>query len=189
MKLNSQFKTLLILPIIFILAGCGLSHVKTTSESLLLSKPLAEDEGLLVLGIKSDSFVQGVYLFGKKSMVIDYKKGNTFDFNRQYWVGKVKAGNYHIVQIDFNGNYFMPLDEREKWSVSVAPQKINYIGDLEIELILANDITFKTELMNRTSYAMEYMERYYPNLFSNHPFEFNGVGVDEFSSFMSKLPE
>lgn len=186
MTLNFNFSKLICLFLVFLISACGLSRVKTSSEEQLINVPLAPDEGILVLGMKSDSFVDGVYLFGNDSFVADFKKGNRFDFNRQFWVAKVKSGDYSFVQIDFNGNFYTSLEEKALWTVTVKPQQINYIGDLEIELILEDDLFFKTELMNRSSYALEYIEQEYPYLASNYRFAFSGVGKDEFSSLVNK---
>jgi hypothetical protein len=165
--------------------GCGLSKRATLSPSITNELELAPEEGILVMGLNSDSYIKGIHIYGNESFIAYFEKNKRFEYKHHYLVINLAAGEYKFIQVDLNGNYVLRIhefDHQEIWKVQVKPGKISYIGDFELELHVQDDISFTSEIINRSSYALEFLEENYPGLMKKYELVYGGLIEDDFFS-------
>lgn len=144
---------------------------------------LTEDQGFVLLGIESNRNLKMVKISGPQNIElssIDIKEGTN------YLLVDLEAGIYTIDRVILDDYWMVKLDE-DDWQFEVKPDGISYVGHLEVARGGFFDLMTSTELVNRTSQALEFLEKDYTKLLSSHTVVYGGPAEDHFLSFLAEL--
>jgi hypothetical protein len=164
----------------FFLVSCA---QKVSSLKVDVDIPLDEDMGYLLIGVETNASIESVTIYGERSIKLtkeDLRSGTN------YFLIDVPAGEYSISNVKLNSWWKMGLKEGY-WDFSVRSGSISYVGHLAIEsygfFFLRNQI----ELSNRSSEALVFMEKDFPNILSKRQVYFDGPGEDPFLERMHTI--
>ncbi|WP_156413743.1 hypothetical protein [Lacimicrobium alkaliphilum] len=102
----------------------------------------------------------------------------------RYLLIEVPAGHYEIEQIRFSSWYQYDLNS-DYWQFSVDAGKVSYVGELEI---FTSGFRIKRnglKLVNRSSYALEFMQEHFPNILAHNTISYRGPGEDGFLDYVN----
>ena len=150
-----------------------------TDENIVLER----GKGFVLLGIETDRTLKQITISGPRNIILtskDLKRGSNYLFV------DLPAGTYTIDRIFFNYSYRMSLKDEEKWKFRVLSNEVTYVGHFEIAVRRSGwwPVAF-TELVNRSSEAIEFMEERFPTVFQNNSMSYGGPGNDDFISFIT----
>lgn len=158
----------------FFLVSCT-SHVSSIKKDVDI--PLAQKEGYLMLGVDTNYDLQWVKLWGKKNVLLtkdDLKSGSNFI------LVNIPEGSYRIESIKL-GQYIFNDFRKELWSFKVKENVISYVGHLNMESRETfSGVTSNILLLNKSSFALEYLERRFPNILTSRQLQYWGQGDDGF---------
>lgn len=80
------------------------------------------------------------------------------------------------------------IDDGEFWTVDIRPGVINYVGNISV---VSRGFWFRyseIELVNKSSYALEFLEDKYPNVLSSRELHYGGQGEDDFLRIFGAKP-
>jgi len=157
---------------------------KITSLSIDKDKKLLVGKGYLLLGIDTNKDLYKITFSGPTSVVLtsqDLAKGNN------YILSELEAGEYSIRKL-FNSKYsYFSFNEEENYKFTITPKEISYVGHLEIVSIGYWYPQAFLQLTNRSSEAILFMKKTFPNILSNRSINYGGPGEDDFFSFLALL--
>ncbi|MGJ8693730.1 MAG: hypothetical protein ACSHW0_14780 [Thalassotalea sp.] len=136
----------------------------------------------LLFAIDSDDLVKEVSISGWRSLSFEP------EYNEQkisYVLAEIKPGDYEFSTIE-TGLLNNHLDDEIDWSFTIEQGKVNYVGHLEINQELLGGAYFshsKIELVNKSSFAIEYLQAHHPALFTHNPLTYQGPGQDDFIGY------
>lgn len=171
-----------VLPLFFLLlfSGC-ISKVTSITQDKV--KILTPDKGYLLLGIETNLDLKSIRILGQEYIELspkDLKEGSN------YFLLDLEAGRYTIDQVKLNNYWRRKLTDDEYWQFEVIPGKINYVGHLEINTWGHWSPITSTELVNRSSEALELLEEKFPNILTNRSLIYGGPGEDVFFDFVAE---
>mgnify|MGYP006908220785 CR=1 FL=1 len=153
------------------LAGCATAVTSIRDES---EAALSQGEGFLLIEVDTSHDLESISIKGTKSVFLtraDLRAGSN------YILVNLPAGEYRIERVDLNWFYYRMVDGM--WDFAVEKDTISYVGNL----------TFKGGdwgkqgrfvLVNRSSFALEYLEEQFPNLAATQRLVYRGPGEDRF---------
>ncbi|MEM8499624.1 MAG: hypothetical protein AAF542_16495 [Pseudomonadota bacterium] len=150
-------------------------------QPLANASNLEADQGWLLLIIHADMELHEIEISGAESISIkrkDIPPGHSIHLR------KVEAGEYTIRDVDITTFYRFTLTPDE-WKFRVFPGAITYVGHFDVQS-LSNDRA-RLELVNRSSVALEYMQREHLELLEQIPFKYGGPGEDMFLQELERL--
>lgn len=176
---------LLFLFIVFI----GLNACTTQVTSLKQDQDVVSEanQGYLLLGIQTNRSLKSIEISGAQRIELsskDVKRGTN------YLLVDLKAGQYTIDRLLLDRSISVNLENEEYWQFEVVPGQISYVGHLELvtrgfSIFTSN----RSELVNRSSEALEFLADNYPNIFSSRKITYSGPGDDSFFSYLNSLDE
>lgn len=169
------------LVIMFVAMLLGACATQVTSLKYDQDKPLANQQGYLLLGVQTNQNLHTIDISGPQDIELssaDIKKGTN------YLLVDLPAGTYTINQVLFGHYRAVDLNDEEKWQFEVVPGQINYVGHLEVRLRGYWRVTHQIELVNSSSEALEFLLEKYPNLYSKRSLVYGGPGQDYFFESM-----
>lgn len=144
---------------------------------------LDENSGYMLLGIDTFYSLESIKIDGPKDFVVgpkDLSEGSHF------FIVALPAGHYNLTEIKINDWEGYKLTNNV-WGFDVKAGQISYVGHLRLWRIeLAND-GFNTELENRSSLALVFLEQHFSNLLNARKLVYTGPGNDKFFSYVNKL--
>lgn len=160
-----------------LLGGCAseVTSIRDASEA-----KLNEAEGYLLLEVDTTHNLESIWISGAKNIKLtsaDLRAGSN------YILVNLPAGEYEIDRVDVNDFFYYRM-ENDMWGFSVQEDVISYVGNLTFEghlWGLAGHFT----LINRSSFALEYIEDNFPSLLESRRMEFRGPGDDDFFEVVS----
>jgi len=162
-----------VLGLMFILSSCA---TKVTSIKEDKNKLIKENSGFILFGVDTNRNLKSIQLSGPQKIKLtseDIQKGTN------YLLVDLKAGTYTIDKINFNNYMYLRLNDTD-WKIEVKPQQISYVGHLELVTRGYWILTSHSELVNRSSEALEFMEDNYPNMLASRKLVYGGPGNDNF---------
>jgi hypothetical protein len=173
----------LIIIIIFILTGCAqtVSTLKTDQDKLL-----SNQSGYLLIGIETNRDLKSISISGTTNIQLsakDLRRGSNFI------LVDLPAGTYVIEKVHLNNYWRVEMEDSDYWDIKVLPEKINYVGHLNIGTSGFGQIYSRLELINKSSYAMEFMEERFPTILESRDMHYGGPGDDSFFDFIKKDKE
>lgn len=166
----------------FFLASCA---QKVSSLKVDIDIPLDEDMGYLLIGVETNAYIESVTIYGERSIKLtkeDLRSGTN------YFLIDMPAGEYSISNVKLNSWWKMELKEGY-WDFSVRPGSISYVGHLAIESYGFFFSRNQIELANRSSEALIFMEKEFPNILSKRQIYYDGPGEDPFLERMRSIEE
>lgn len=138
---------------------------------------LSPNEGYLMLQVNTNYDLREIKLRGKTNIVLtseDLKSGSN------YILANLPAGSYRIDSIRIGGYIFKHFD-RELWSFRVQEGVISYVGHLNMQT-RGNfyGVNSNIQLLNKSSFALEYLEENFANILSSRQVKYWGPGEDSF---------
>ena len=173
-------------PFLFCALALLLSSCSTTVTSLKIDqvKQLPAEYGFLLLGIETNSNLKELYISGPQNIKFssaDIKKGTN------YLLVDLEAGIYTLEKIKLDNYWRLEIEDSENWVIEISPGNISYVGHMEIKRLSGWYANNHLELVNRSSEAIEFLEKNYPNIYSNRRLSYGGPGEDTFFEFFQSL--
>jgi len=142
------------------------------------------DEGYLLIGIETNRDLKAIYVDGPKSFILtaqDIRSGSN------YILANLPLGEYTISRINLNNYSYLDLDdEKEQWQFTLAANKINYVGHLNITTRGFWYTASQIVLENKSSQAIEFVESNYPTILAGRSLNYGGPGEDLFFPFIEQ---
>ncbi len=163
-----------VLSLLFIISSCA-TQVKTLKEDKDLK--LSDQTGYILFGIDTNQNLKSLLLNGEQKIRLTHKnlrKGSN------YLLVDLKAGTYYIEKVNFSFGWSGWFKNQEFWNITIKPQQINYVGHLEVSTDGDWSLKAATELVNRSSEALEFMEKNFPNILNSRKMVYGGPGEDDF---------
>ena len=154
------------------LCGCAseVTSIRDEAEAVL-----DRNEGYLLMEVDTTHNLEAIHIVGPRHIKLtrtDLRTGSN------YILVSLPAGRYRIDSVNRTQQYYYAL-VGDNWDFQVREGAISYIGNL----------TFKGDywgfsgsfaLINRSSFALEYLEKNFPGLLETRPLVFGGPGDDGF---------
>ncbi len=172
--LNRFFISALFIVTVLHLNGCA-SRVSAIQTDI--SKPIKSSEGYLLLGLSSNMYLEFIVIDGPKKIM--FTKDDV-RYNSNVLFTALPAGDYRIKSVK-TGQYTGYKLISDIWSFSVQHGTISYVGDFEL-----NRRNWKDNMLivNRSSYAYNFMQKRFPNLLKEHSITYSGKKEDRFFELM-----
>ena len=162
-------RRLLLLSCALLLSACASKVTNIKEDRDTLSKA---DEGYLLIGIETNRSLKAIYIDGPKSLVLtakDIRSGSN------YILANLPLGDYTITRLNLSHYSFLKFDnDEESWQFTLAPNKVNYVGHLDITTIGYWNTRSHIVLENRSSEALQYMEQNFPTILSGRSLNYGG---------------
>jgi len=174
-------RILLIFIALVLINGCA---TQVTSIKQDRDRVLKKDRGYVLLGIETNRDLKSILIDGAENIKLssaDIKEGTNF------LLVDLKAGKYTIEKLRLDKYWRVELDDEEYWSFEVEPNQISYVGHLEIVRRGFWGGSTYTELVNRSSEALMFMEDNYPNILANRNMYYGGPGEDGFFQYIASF--
>ncbi|MCJ8268844.1 MAG: hypothetical protein MJK04_05510 [Psychrosphaera sp.] len=164
---------------LLLLSACATT---VTSIDQTQHKTLAQGSGFLLLGIQTNRNLKSLHIDGPKDIILSAKdlKAGT-----QYLMVDLPVGIYTISKIAIGIYSRVYMDDEESWQFEVKPNKISYVGHLEIVKTGYWYIYVESELVNRSAEALSFLHESYPTILSDHAVTYSGPGNDSFFEFLA----
>ncbi len=148
-------------------------------------KSVPKDHGLVVIGVKSNTYFQEVIIAGPKTTKIDRALLKQAD---PYILVSLPAGNYEFSTINLNKNFYINLNFSEStvdWTFDIKPGVITYVGDFVVTS--RAKYRYYSRLVNNSSAALQYLEEKHPKILEENQLVYAGTDKDYFFPYISKL--
>lgn len=142
------------------------------------------DFGYLMMAVKTNQTIQELRVEGPMDFILtakDLQKGSN------YILVPVQEGDYILSEIVLSKYHKFDFSEDDYWRFEVKRNAINYIGDLSTEFHGWWNSRIKYKLENRSSYALEYIEKRLPEILLRHQVVYGGIGEDQFLERMTAI--
>jgi hypothetical protein len=155
-----------------LLGGCVSAVSSLENPSAVV---LEQEEGFLLIEVDTTHNLDAIYISGEKKIKLtsaDLRAGSN------YILVNLPAGSYDIDRVDLNGFWYYKLED-ELWEFSVEAGVVSYVGNLRFE---GGTWGFSGHfaLINRSSFALEYLDENHPELLETRRMEYRGPGNDRF---------
>jgi len=172
---------IIIVSILLLLPSCA---TQVTSIKSGENKVLEEGRGFILLGVETNRDLKQIKISGPTDIILsskDIKEGSN------YLIVDLTAGEYIIDQVRLDNYWRVDFDDEEYWNFTITEGKINYVGHLELTRRGKWSPWTRTELVNRSSEALEFLESSYATLLKNNPIIYEGPGEDRFYEFLNEM--
>lgn len=160
--------------LVILLTACA-SQVSSVKEDINVE--LDAKQGYLMLAVDTNYNLRDIRLYGKKNIVLtseDLKAGSN------YILASIPAGEYRVESIRI-GSYIFKKFEKKLWSFEVKENVISYVGHLDMQTKSHFfSVSSKIQLLNKSSYALEYLEENFKNILASRKLQYWGPGKDAF---------
>lgn len=175
---------LFVLFVSFLTVSCAQTVETVADDRLITTAAENLDQGYVLIGIDSNETLQSIYLTGPRSIRLSEED---LEYGSNYLLFAVPAGTYTFDEIRLNRFYEFELEDSDNiWSIDVYPNRISYVGDLHIKVNYGYlSAGLALELINRSSYALQFLERRFPLLLQSYELAYGGVGDDAFLEFVT----
>ncbi|WDE00649.1 hypothetical protein [Thalassomonas actiniarum] len=171
------------------MAACStkVTSIRQADHSLQLQ----QQEGYLLLAVDTDVNINEILLTGEKRISLtakDLRQGKNFI------LVKLPAGDYKIamvVLLSGSGDDIKFLLDNEfegLWDFTIEAKQISYAGHLTMSGTKKyyTSASTRVALINKSSFALEYLQENFPELLVNHSVRYFGPGEDDFFNFVSQ---
>lgn len=155
---------------------------KVTTLKKDIDLQLDENMGYLLIGIETNLTLKQISISGEQLLKLS---GDDIRRGSQYILVDVSAGDYSIDKIRLSGWFRTRLDSG-LWDFTVSPGVISYVGHLNVETLSLWPLISQIELENRSSEALEFLEKSFPTILSNRSLVYQGPGTDPFLNFVKE---
>jgi hypothetical protein len=111
---------------------------------------------------------------------LDLTKGSNFILI------KVQAGKYGLNQVYLNNYSYFNFEGDDKWSFSIEPQTISYVGHIEFRTQGNFYSRARVELVNRSTEAVDFLNNDFPFILQSRELFYGGPGEDDFFNYIGK---
>ncbi|MBY6186551.1 hypothetical protein KUV89_07975 [Marinobacter hydrocarbonoclasticus] len=184
---NLMIRIFILVAILLCVQGCTSKPTPILDDQI---PTLGENEGLVLLKINNPYAAEYIQSNGSSKYKIGFDELRMFARDMRvssptgaYFLFSLKAGSYRFERIQRyinNTKYYVTFPKKiseSQWSYQVEAGKINYIGDLVLEVGPSNQFR-DIYLMNRSAIAFSFVEKRFPNILEAYPMTFGGVGRD-----------
>ncbi len=161
------------------LASCA---TQVTSIKLDNNRVLESGRGFVLLGIQTNRNLKSILIDGPQNIELssaDIKQGTN------YLLVDLEAGIYTVHKVRLDNYWRVDLDDEEYWTFEVMSDQISYVGHLEIVRRGYWSLITNTELVNRSSEALQFLEEKYPKLLASRNLTYGGPGNDNFFQYLA----
>ena len=173
----------ILLATLLLVSLCSCQSTKVTTIAKNEDKLLDPNSGFFLLGIETNRNMKFIEISGPTDIQLtakDLKEGTN------YLLIDLSAGNYAVERVQLGNYRYISLEDEENWKFSVVPGQINYVGHLELNTS-QNAFYSSAELVNRSSEALQFLEKEFSAILTNRKLKYGGPGEDAFFDFISTL--
>ena len=172
----------ILLSILF-LSACNttVSTLKTDADAISETDLTS---GYLLIGVETNFNLKEINIDGPTDINLSHKDlraGNNFI------LVPLPAGTFEVTGINMTHYSHFEMREEDDWSFEIKPQTISYVGHLEFDWRGFNRSYAHIELVNRSTEALEFMQKDFPNILSSRMLYYGGPGEDSFFDFLETL--
>jgi hypothetical protein len=172
-------KRLFILAVIIFVNACA-TQVTSLKQGDKIT--LEANKGFVLLGIQTSQSLKTIRISGPQNIELnsnDVKEGTN------YLLIDLKAGKYTIDRLDLDNYRYIDFDNDEYWEFNVSPGQISYVGHIEVIRRGGYSRYYRTELVNRSSEALEFLKQKHEIIYSQNTMSYGGPGEDLFFEFLN----
>jgi hypothetical protein len=162
-----------------IITGC-VSKVSTLEQDIDLQ--LDAETGYLLIGIETDANLEDILIIGERKIKLT---GEDLSKGTQYILIDMPSGKYSINRIKMNFMWHTNLKEGY-WDFDVSPGVVSYVGHINVDTRGRFRPISNVELENRSSEALVFMQKQYPNILGSRNLKYDGPGDDPFLEYVEK---
>ncbi|WAJ72434.1 hypothetical protein [Catenovulum adriaticum] len=163
------------------LLACSVA-IKPSTQIDIHDKQGKQYTGYILMGFDTLSHIEAVHIDGVINLTYE---PDSAQLDNQFVLAQVPIGSYTFTQVE-TGIKKYELNDELKWDFDVSPGRINYIGNLEIQehLMLGYYQKNVVELVNKSSFAIQYLQATKPSLLKNIKLVYQGPGNDTFIDYV-----
>lgn len=142
--------------------------------------------GYLLMGVDTNSNLKHIDIDGPNPIRLthaDLKKGTS------YILIPMAAGKYSLNNIQFNYYFNSRMKDDDIWQFDIKPATVSYVGHLEVNTRGYFVFYSSTELVNRSTEALDFMQEDFPSILNNRVMYYGGPGEDAYFQFIAGLGE
>lgn len=170
---------------LFLITLLWLTSCATQVTSIKQDKDrvLESGRGYVLLGLQTNRDLKSISIDGPQNIKLssaDIKQGTN------YLLVDLEAGIYTVDKVRLDNYWRVKLDDEEYWTFEVMADQISYVGHLEIvRRGYYWSPSTSTELVNRSSEALQFLEEKYPKLLASRSITYGGPGNDNFFQYLA----
>lgn len=162
---------------IFFLSACNSTvHSLKKKDDVNLS----HGKGYLLIGVETNRTLKSIEISGPQNIALAHQD---LKQKKNYILIDVKAGKYAIDRIRMDNYWRVELDDEKNWEFEIQENKINYVGHIELETEGWWQPYYDVELVNKASFAIEYLENDFARLLASKAIKYAGPGEDNFFNY------
>ncbi|WDE03847.1 hypothetical protein SG34_021085 [Thalassomonas viridans] len=145
---------------------------------------LEQGKGYVLFGIQTNQNLKTIYITGPQDIQLtskDIKEGTN------YLLIDLEAGIYTLDRLMLDNLWQLVLNDEQNWQFEVSEGQISYVGHLEVIRRGNWYPKVNIELVNRSSEALEFLEKDYSNILMRNSVVYGGPGQDRFFEFLADL--
>ena len=169
------YKLFFLLSFLFTLlftTSCATKVSSIKQDRDLISSP---EEGYLLIAVDTNVDLNSIDIDGEKDIILTEKD---LISGSNYILVNLPAGDYVIETVRTSKYVRFELDD-DIWEFQVKPGVVTYVGHLEVKTKIWGFLAF-FELINKSSFALEYMEENFPEILAGRDMEYGGKGEERF---------
>ena len=170
----------------FLLLSACRSTVTTMKVDTDKIQTVAFSMGYLLMGVDTNSDLKHIDINGPDPIRLthaDLKKGTS------YILIPIAAGEYSLSNVQFNNYYNSRMKNDDVWQFEIKPATVSYVGHLEVKTKGYFVFYSSTELVNRSTEALDFMQEDFPLILNNRSMYYGGPGEDTYFQFIDGLGE
>jgi hypothetical protein len=163
-------------------AGCAQKIVTINTD---VDKTLDNKTGYLLMSVDTNVSLHSISIGGEKRLRLTAKN---LKLGSNYIMVDIPAGTYEIEDVKLSKYYHISLEDG-LWRFTINPGEINYIGNLNIEVV-TNLFTLqgaRAILENQSTEALLFLEHKFPNIYQARKLSYAGPGEDDFFQYARQL--
>lgn len=145
--------------------------------------PLSNTKGYALFSVETNLGLKSIHISGEESISLTYQDLRT---GTNYFLIDLEGGKYSFDKIRMQYRIRTTLKDGY-WDFEVNPNTISYVGHLKVVRPNIFSGVSNVELENRSSEALAYMEKSFPNILNNRKMTYEGPGEDPFIQFAQSL--
>jgi len=165
---------------ILLINGCA---TQVNSIKVDEDKKLSKEKGYLLIGIETNRNLKEIRISGPDYISLSH---SDLRFGSNFILTDLTAGTYTIEKVKLDKYWQLEIEDEEYWTIEVKPEKVNYVGHLHVKTTGFWQLYSQIELINKSSFAIEFMEDKFPNILAERTLDYGGPGDDNFLTFLAK---
>lgn len=144
---------------------------------------LSNGHGYILLGMETNRPLYRVRIAGMQSGYLD---SSDLPYGSYHLLIELPAGKYRMDRVYPQKHIYYQLESAD-WSFEITEGEINYVGDLHMRSVGWRNPRARFELANRSSSALEFLEKYFAETLATKSLRYAGPGEDAFFELANSI--